>query len=302
MRNFRPVPSLVQWLIAAASALAGETAGRAMPPQHGPLSPEASAVLEFFRRRDFRSVEALRTIRPPQLPPATRAAVIRGLPTEGELNPTPVEKRKIAGIDAVLEFHDRAGEVEVKLIDVFQAAVGLHARCVILVSRRALDLLNRAELQALAAHEIGHDYFWEEYEKAAAHEDSTAIRELELRSDGVALLTMRVMRIPPAVLAAAVEKMDRFNSRFGVPLDAARYGTLSERIRFQKAFAAFADPHAPRASGSQNETTRRNLWFADYRNENGNRRQDTDTEECPTSAAPLVLAELAGKQQTDADA
>ena len=245
MRNLRLVPSLSQWLIVAASALATLAAGWAKAQQHGRLPLESSAALEFFKARDLRSLETLRTIRPPQLPLAARAAIIRGLPADGELNPAPAEKRKLAGIDTVLAFHDRAGAMEVKLIDVVQAAIGLHARCVILVSRRALDLLSQAELQALAAHEIGHDYFWEEYENAATSSDLRVIRELELRSDGIALLTMREMRINPEVLSGAVEKMDRFNSRFGVPLNAARYMPLSDRIRFQKAFASFAGATAP---------------------------------------------------------
>ena len=46
------------------------------------------------------------------------------------------------------------------------AFVGLHARTVLLISREALRLLDAKELLAIGAHELGHDYVWDDYAEA----------------------------------------------------------------------------------------------------------------------------------------
>jgi len=205
------------------------------------LGAEALDAIQFFAQRDLASVQALQRIRSPRLPPEIRAAVLQSLPPEGALKPKAGEQRKLAGIDALLGLHDRTGAIEVKVIDTFQAAVALHARSVLLISRPALNVLTPEEVQALAAHEIGHDYFWDEYEQAIARAQRKVIRELELRCDGIALLALRVLKVDPRALATAIRKLDKFNARFGVPLNVDRYVSEAERFRFQRAFLLFAD-------------------------------------------------------------
>ena len=75
-----------------------------------------------------------------------------------------------ASEDGIDRGHDRAHVFQTKLIEVPQAVVALHHRTVLLISRAALELLSGAELQALVAHEVGHDYFWPEFERTLAHE------------------------------------------------------------------------------------------------------------------------------------
>jgi len=211
------------------------------------LNQEASAAIEFFVRERLSSLATLQRIRPPRVPGEIREAVLRSLPAEGELNPTPKERGKLGRIRAVLALHDRADAIEVKLIDVFQAAVGLHARTVTLISRKALNLLTAEEVQALAAHEIGHDYFWDEYEQAAAREQWQVVRELELRCDAVALLTLRALGLDSRSLASAIRKLSVYNSRLGTPNNEVRYVSEAERIRFQRAFVAHLQSEAATA-------------------------------------------------------
>lgn len=228
------------WIIAIPLTLSVVPACRAQPSDTMARLPEAAAAIRFFEDRGLASLESLRKIRPPRRSPEFRRAVIRGLPTEGDLTPTVEEQCKLSSIDAVLACHDRTGAVEIKLMDVFQAAVSLHARCVILISRPALNLLTAAEVQALAAHEIGHDYFWDAYEQALASDRTSVMRELELRCDGIALLTLRELGVDPFVLATAIKKMYSFNGQFGTALNAGRYVPLADRLRFQRAFVLFA--------------------------------------------------------------
>ena len=42
----------------------------------------------------------------------------------------------------------------------------------------------------MMAHELGHDYVWDEYEKARREHDNPRLQELELRCDGIAIIAM----------------------------------------------------------------------------------------------------------------
>lgn len=184
-------------------------------------------------------------LRPPRLAPQLRARVIASLPTEGELAPSAKERAKIGAADLILAFHERTGALEVKLVEVFQASVELHGRSVVLISRPALNLLSASEVQVLVAHELGHDYFWQEYEQAASKIDKRLLRELELRCDAIAILTFRAMNLDGKALGSAVAKINRFNARFGTPVNVDRYVSDAERARFHEALLSLlgTDPN-----------------------------------------------------------
>jgi Zn-dependent protease with chaperone function len=129
--------------------------------------------------------------------------------------------------------HRREAIYVIKVIQVPQAAVALHARAVVLVSERALDLLDAAELQALVAHEVGHEYFWGEYFRARRDNSQSSLRRLELLCDGFAVITLERAGVNPKRLTSALEKIVRYNrDRFGVALNEDDYPAVSERRRF----------------------------------------------------------------------
>jgi hypothetical protein len=180
----------------------------------------------------------LRQARPAPLGPADCAAVIARLPKEGELQPTPPETAKIGAARRVLDYHARLEVVTYKVIEVRHAFVGLHARSVLLASREALWLLLPDEFAALVAHEIAHDYIWQEYRRAMDRKDQKKMQELELRCDGIAVLTLRRLGIDTEHLVSAVQKMTRFNQRRDAVASSARYVPLNERITFIRAIAS----------------------------------------------------------------
>jgi hypothetical protein len=205
-------------------------------------SLDASAALLFFPRSELASPESLLArLRPPKLLPEFRTRIIASLPREGELLPTARERSTMSATDRILAFHDRVGAVELKLIDTFQAGIGLHGRSVILISRRAIKLLSASELQALVAHELGHDYFWEEYEQAAAQNRKHVLREIELRCDAIALLTLRALNLDSNALGSALTKIDRFNAQFGTPMNIDNYVSTVERTRFHNTLLRIAN-------------------------------------------------------------
>jgi Zn-dependent protease with chaperone function len=182
--------------------------------------------------------EPLGAIRPHRISPEDRARALASLPPEGALHPDPSESAKLASIASVLRYHGREDVYETKLIDVPQAAVALHARAVLLISRSALGLLSAGELQALVAHEVGHEFFWQEYERARQWRDARALQELELKCDGIAALTFMALGLDPASLPSSVKKIIRFNERLGTTLNADWHPSLSERKRFVRDLVA----------------------------------------------------------------
>lgn len=194
-------------------------------------------ALHFFTRHDAAGiVERFDSLRPAPASPADREAVLATLPPRGDVRDLDTAQRnKLMAVRRVLELHGRAAVYVVKVIDVPQAAVALHGRAVLLVSEPALDLLDGEELQALVAHEVGHEYFWGEYFRARRDNDRLLSHRLELLCDGLAIVTLRRAAVDPQRLTSALEKMIRYNhDRFGAALNEDDYPTIGERRRFAR--------------------------------------------------------------------
>ncbi len=143
---------------------------------------------------------------------------------------------KLASVQQVLRTAARDTVYQVKVIDVAQAAVGLHARAVLLISKPALDLLGADELQAAAAHEVGHEYVWVEYDRASRVGDYQRRKELELLCHAIGIVILHQLGMNTSRLMAGVEKISRFNrERFGAALNENAYPTASRRTQFARA-------------------------------------------------------------------
>jgi hypothetical protein len=186
--------------------------------------------LETVRKLD------LDACRPEPVSVAERAAVLQSLPVDGAVTQLGSgERRKLRAVDALLGTHGRKGVYEVKVIAVPQAWTGLHGRAVLLVSLPALRLLGSEELQALVAHEIGHEYVWQQYADAKTRRDAKRVRELELICDAIAVLTLRNLGVPPHQLESASEKVFLYNrEHFGQALNAGSYPSPRERRQLIK--------------------------------------------------------------------
>jgi hypothetical protein len=197
-----------------------------------PTHPAAQATLRYFESIRNEDVDALLSrLRRPAPVPEMRATVIRNLPKWGDLSPNAQEAAKLAVIRPILAFHEREHNMEVRLFTFGGIAfVGLHARTVLLISREALGLFNTDELRAIMAHELGHDYVWDDYSEARERGDDRRLQELELRCDGVAVITMNRIGLDSEHLVSAATKLAH-HERLG-PTNEARYVPLDQRIRF----------------------------------------------------------------------
>jgi hypothetical protein len=222
-------------LVAALSCylLSSAIAGAAGEGRRQTDSPPVDRAWEFIETVMVVGVaEFLRRHRPPSVSPELRARVVASLPAEGEMAPTPAELTKLSALDPVLDLYGRLGLVDIKVVDVNYAFAGVHGRTILLITREALTQVNAGELQAIAAHELAHEYFRDEYDaalKAGAYE---RLQELELRCDGIAVMTLRLLGIDAAHLGRAAAKLARYNERIGVTSNGLRQVSLEARLAF----------------------------------------------------------------------
>ncbi len=211
----------------------GLAVGLSFPAGAQAIGTPASQALRFFATLPPGDpVSVVRSLAPRPLSTGERARVVAMLPEEGELTPTADEEAKIRALEPILVYHDRRRALDLKLIDVPQIVVGLHQRAVLLLSRPALEKLSASELQAMVAHEIGHEYFWLEYERAERQRDAAARQVLELKCDGIAGLTLAALGLKVASLHEGMRKMGGFNEKLGATAGALGYPSLRERRSF----------------------------------------------------------------------
>ena len=131
-------------------------------------------------------IELLEAARPARVSMEDMGAILRALPPQGEVTKlgAPAQRK----VDAVRQLltATRRDWYEIKVIDLPQAGMALHARAVVLIPAPTIALLSGAELQAMVAHEIGHEYVWTEWNRAHQHADRERLKELELVCDVIA--------------------------------------------------------------------------------------------------------------------
>jgi len=233
--------ALVVSLLVPGIALRSNEAIAELPPEQLPHRIVALTTSQDLLATDPNAiVRFLETARPAPVSAEEKARVLSTLPLEGEVTDLSASARqKIAALTELLRATGRESVYEIKVIDVPQAAVALHARAVILISQAALTLLDADELQASLAHEMGHGYVWTERERAFQLGDHKRLKDLELVCDAIAIVTLHGLGLDVSRLMSGVEKTSRFNrQRFGTANNERDYPILAERQAFARAMAA----------------------------------------------------------------
>ncbi len=196
-----------------------------------------STPRDLLRADPIAFADSLDTGRPASLSPKEKVRVLRSLPSDGEVSDLDGGSRqKLVYLAELLRATHRESVYEIKVIDLPQALVGIHARAVVLITKPALALLTADELQALVAHEIGHEYVWTQRERAFADRNHARLREVELLCDAIAIVTLHRLGMDSSALMSGIEKISRFNrERFGAARNEDAYPKLSDRRRFADA-------------------------------------------------------------------
>jgi hypothetical protein len=213
--------------------------------QTPPLSPK-----ELLSTDPASFLQWLEHARPAPISPLYRARALAALPSEGEVTQFDgAARRKLTAVAEILRATARDTVYDIKVVDVRNARVGVYERAVVLISKPALTLLEAGELQAIVAHEIGHEYLSSDYEHASELEDHRRLKDLELLCDAIAIVTLQRLGKNPQRLMAGVEKMDRYNQRLSRSrVNRTNYPTLSERRAFAREVTKWAAASPNRSS------------------------------------------------------
>ena len=150
------------------------------------------------------------------------------------------DRAKLAALYPVLRAVQREAVYEIRVIEIPSAAIAIDGRAVILVSQRALGLLDADQLRAAVAHETAHEYVWEEWERAAKRADWKRLRQLELVCDGIAIVILHSIGSDTSSLIKGAERLTTSNLLWlGAPPNPQRYPMLSERREFAREVATW---------------------------------------------------------------
>jgi len=224
-------------------ALTISSSGQTRPTNLKPGSVEAKA-LAFFERIEAQDFDDyLRRVRLPKVSDAHRADVLASIAKSDQAEVSERMKGKLAAIEPILRYHQRDSAIEIRVIKAREAFIRIQGRAVLLISEPALSLLPTPELQAVIAHELGHEYFWGELVEARQQKEREIMREIELRCDGIAVIALRRLGLDPAKLNSALTTIKTFNSRT-VSTDSFYHPTGDERARFIRAMTELVQQRA----------------------------------------------------------
>lgn len=189
--------------------------------------------------------EYLKSIRPVGVSAEQRARLVASIRKEDIVAPSPERQIKLNALRPVLEYHERAA-VEVKILHfpIPLAWAGFLEGAAVVVSEDALDLLTAEELQAVIAHELGHEYFAAEFESARKNKQWNKVKEVELRCDAISIITMKSLGLNPDSLVSGVSKLTKFNEGHGVKSNPNLVTSLDDRLNFCKTMVKLTESTA----------------------------------------------------------
>ena len=198
-----------------------------------PLSGVTETVFAYFQQVDgHRFDEFLQRLRPTRLSPDAKERVLKLLSQVDVVSASAGQQAKLRTLGPILRYHERESAIDVKVLRTREATAALLAGAAILITEPALELLTSEELQAIVAHELGHEYFWGEFELARQQGHYPKLQEIELRCDGIAIITLNALRLDPESVLATVRKLSRHNGPPESGAHANRYVSVKERETF----------------------------------------------------------------------
>lgn len=207
-----------------------------------PLTGVARKAFTYFDQVEgHRFDEFLRRISLERLSPELKVKALNMLCKEDLADPSAEGRIKLRTLDPILKYHERDSIIELRVLRVHTAMTAFLAGAAILVTEPALEILNSEELQAVVAHELGHEYYWGEFELARQHQQHLEVQELELRCDGIGIITLNRLGLNPESLSSAIAKLNQHNQQYG-SVNSENYVPCEERFGFIKSMIEFSNP------------------------------------------------------------
>ncbi len=202
-------------------------------PQQSELSAK---VVQFFTQLEDTNFEAyLKRVRPTKVSAEFKAQVLAQL-TQPDSSAEKLNAKLTAALLPLLQYHDRADVLAIKVVTTREAFVGVQARAVLLISENVVRMLSTTELQAVVAHELGHEYFWNELMEARRQKNYERMREIELRCDGIAVIALQRLGLKATKLLSALTRIQMHNVQLATA-NPMPYPKADERAQFIKAMS-----------------------------------------------------------------
>ncbi len=125
-----------------------------------------------------------------------------------------VEQLK-AALQPVLAYHER-GKLPVYVLCSEQPKAYFVVRAVVIITTGLLYKHTDEDIRGIVAHELAHEYVWDEGIKAKKEEDGKLMREIELFCDAVAAFTLKEIGGDPASYARVLERMTLIRVKAGL--------------------------------------------------------------------------------------
>jgi hypothetical protein len=106
-----------------------------------------------------------------------------------------------------LQLHGCSGKLDLFLFQDDVPSAILWRRCVLVLSDGLADPLYDGELAGVIAHELGHSSFEDEMAAAQRAKDARAMRVVELKCDGAAILSLKLLNYDPALYLRGLQKI-----------------------------------------------------------------------------------------------
>ncbi len=122
--------------------------------------------------------------------------------------------RRVEGIfQQVLQLHERSGKLDLFVFHHEAPLAQVWRGCVLLLSDSLAESLFDGELAGIIAHELGHAYFEDEMAAAQRKQDAQAMRQIELKCDAVALLSLKLLGQNPSLYLQGLKRIQELNRR-----------------------------------------------------------------------------------------
>jgi len=124
-----------------------------------------------------------------------------------------VDKLK-AALQPVLDYHGRS-QMPIYVVWSDQPKACLVDRAVIIITNRLMISATDEEIRGIVAHELAHEYVWDERIRAREAKDGKLMRELELFCDVVAAFTLKEIGDDPSSYSHILMRMTMIGSKMG---------------------------------------------------------------------------------------
>ncbi len=125
-----------------------------------------------------------------------------------------VEQLK-AALQPVLDFHGRS-QTPTYVLQSEQPNAHIVERAVLIITTKLLMRASEEEIRGIVAHELAHEYVWDQRILARKAKNEPLMREFELFCDAVAVFTMKELGDNPASYSRILERMELSNRVAGI--------------------------------------------------------------------------------------